>query len=51
MNSNYSPISKRPFANQLRDLGINIERRKYGLAVFIKNVEKNCTPNTPNTPF
>ena len=51
MNSNCSPVPKRPFANQLRDLGINIERRKYGLAVFIKNVEKNCTPNTPNTPF
>jgi putative DNA primase/helicase len=40
---NYSPVAKRTFVSRLRNHGIIIERKTYGLGVYINDVAKNRT--------
>lgn len=36
--SNYRPVSKRSFGDRLRNAGIEIEKRNYGLVVYLKKL-------------
>ena len=39
----YNPIARRIFNNRLRNLGYQIERKHYGMGIFINDVAKTPT--------
>ncbi len=49
INGNFFAVTMKNFANRLRNLGYIVVRRNFGMAVNLKDVEKNATLPTPPT--